>query len=149
DQIASELQRLSDIEAIKQLRAKHVRCIDTKEWDLWVKEVLAEDVETLTDGGHIVGRDNVVASISKTLAQAVTMHRIHIGEVWLTGPNTASAKWPMDDYVEMTVKGAPFVLRGSGYYHEDYVRTENGWRIRRSQLVRLKVETQRGEPKAP
>jgi hypothetical protein len=144
EQIAAEIQRLSDIEAISQLKARQLRLVDTKQWEAWGKEVMAEDFQLHSDGGITEGRANVIASVSKALAEATTVHRIHPGEIVITGPDTASAIWPMDDYVTLTHKGAPMAFRGYGYYHDDYVRTEQGWRIKSTKLVRQRVDTERG-----
>jgi hypothetical protein len=48
----------------------------------------------------------------------------------------------MNDYVEFTGFGAPFVLRGYGHYTDEYVRTEDGWRLKRCVLSRLRVDTE-------
>jgi hypothetical protein len=31
-------------------------------------------------------------------------------------------------------------IRGYGYYHEEYLRTPDGWRVKRGQLVRQHVD---------
>jgi hypothetical protein len=148
EQIAAEMQRLADIEAIKQLKARHVYVVDHQDWEAWAKEVLAEDVELVSDGGTLNGRDNVVSSVSRSLTGAKTIHRVYNCEMTITGPNTATAAWPMSDIVQMMHNGAPLLIRGWGYYHEKYVRTPQGWRIKRSQLVRQRVDTERGQPAA-
>ena len=135
EQIASELQRLSDIEAIKQLKAEYVRLADAQDWESWSR-LFTDDCQLHTDGGHIQGRDKVVATISQSLANASTVHRLHTPEITLTGPDTASAAWPMSDYVRGTFGGKSMTINGHGYYHEDYVRTADGWRLKSSRLVR-------------
>lgn len=146
DQLAVAIQRLLDVEAIRNLKAKGVRLVDAKEWDAWSSEVLSEDYVLHSDGGPIEGRDKVVASVSRSLAEAVNVHRIHPAEINITGPDTASAIWPMDDYVTGTFGDTPLVIRGHGYYDEDYVRTADGWRIRSCKLVRQRVDTSKGVP---
>jgi hypothetical protein len=140
EQAATAMQRLLDIEEIKQLKAKQIRLVDAKQWEAWGREVLADDYQMDGDGGVTEGREKVVASVSKVLAEAKTIHRVYPGEITLTGPNTASALWPMTDYVTMTLNGAPLNFRGYGYYHEDYVRTDKGWRMKRTKLVRQRVD---------
>jgi hypothetical protein len=77
--------------------------------------------------------------VSKSLDGASTVHHCHMPEVTLTGPDTASGIWAMQDHVTMTLRGAPFSFRGAGHYRETYVRTEDGWRIKSSKLERLSV----------
>jgi hypothetical protein len=49
----------------------------------------------------------------------------------------------MDDDVEGTFGGVAMVIRGHGYYHDEYVRTKDGWRIKQRRLVRQWVHTER------
>jgi hypothetical protein len=140
DQIAAEVGRLSDIEALRQLKAKHVRLVDAKEWAQWGEEVLSEDFVLHGDGGVTEGRDAVVAMVSRNLAEAVSVHRLHTPEIEITGASSATGIWPVDDYVTGTFGGKSMVIRGHGRYHEEYVRTGQGWRIRRSRLVRQIVD---------
>jgi SnoaL-like domain len=77
-----------------------------------------------------------------SLARATTVHQVHTPEITITGPDRATAIWAMNDYVEIPVDGSSFVLRGYGHYHEEYVRTEEGWRVKSSVLTRLRVDTE-------
>jgi len=149
EDFAAEVRRLVDLEAIKQLKAKYIRLLDAKEWEAW-GELLTHDTQLQTDGGSIEGSQQVVASTSRNLAQAKTNHRVYTPEITFTGVDSASAIWPMTDYVTGTFNGAPLNIRGYGYYHEDYARTPEGWRVKRSQLVRQRVDVTPGvaEPAA-
>jgi hypothetical protein len=137
--LRARIQRLDDIEEIKQLRARYTRCIDTQDWDALRNEV-TEDFHTETDGGVLTGRDVVIESISKRLTGASTVHHCHTPEITITGPDSATGTWAMQDHVKMTREGAPFSFRGAGHYHESYVRTPTGWRISRSALKRLSID---------
>jgi uncharacterized protein (TIGR02246 family) len=135
--IEDEVQRLADIEAIKQLRGRYSRAIDTKDWDLFGAS-LAEDARLSTDGGTNEGRDAIVAAVSRALANATTMHHQHTPEIEITGPNAARGTWAMNDIVHL----GSFVLRGFGHYSEEYVRTSEGWKIKSSTLTRVRVDTE-------
>jgi hypothetical protein len=149
EDLAAELRRLSDIEAIKQLKAKYTRLVDAKEWDAW-GQLFVEDCLLHTDGGPTEGRERVVAGVSRALAEAKTVHRLHTPEISLTGLDSASAIWPMTDYVTGVFNGASMVIRGYGHYHEDYLRTAEGWRVKSSRLIRQRVDVSPGpsEPAA-
>ena len=140
EELAAEIRRLADIESIKQLKASYVRLADAQDWDAW-GDLLTEDIHLHTDGGPIDGRAAVVKAISGSLKGAKTMHRLHTPEIALTGENTATAAWPMSDYVIGNFGGRDMTIRGYGYYHEEYLRTADGWRLKRSQLVRQHVDT--------
>ncbi len=140
EDLAKQVQRLTDIEAIKQLKAQYIRLVDSQQWEAWSR-LFTEDCHLELDGGPVTGRDNAVAKISKALAEASTVHRIHQPEVTITGPDTASAAWPMSDFVRGTFGGEKLIITGHGYYHEDYVRTADGWRLKQCKLIRQSVET--------
>lgn len=137
-----ELRRLVEIEAIKQLRGRYTRAVDTKDWDLYAAS-LTEDARLATDGGVQEGRDKIVASVSGSLATARTIHHVHSPEIDLTGPDSATAVWAMEDFVDFQRDGASmFSLRGYGHYREEYARTAEGWKIKSSTLTRLRVDTE-------
>ena len=138
--IEVETQRLIDIEAIKQLRGRYSRAVDTKDWDLFGNS-LTEDARLSSEGGEHEGRGAIVAAVSGALASATTVHHQHTPEIEITGPDTATGTWAMEDVVRI----GTFVLHGYGYYAEGYERTSLGWRIASSTLTRLHVETE-GEP---
>jgi hypothetical protein len=142
EQVTVEVRRLADIEAIKQLKAKYVRLADAKAWEAWGREVLTEDCLLETDSAPQNGRDAAVAHFARTLADALSVHRIHTPEITLTSADTASAIWPVSDYVRGNLGGRNMILRGHGYYHDDYVRTAEGWRLKRSKMVRQRVDTE-------
>jgi hypothetical protein len=142
--LRADVQRLADIEAIKQLKAKYVRYADGGDWAAWGDEVLTPDFHSDNDAGPIEGRELVIALTSEALSQATAVHNLHAPEITITGPDTASAIWPVSDYITGVFKGVPMVIRGHGHYHDDYVRTPQGWRLSRCKLVRVRVDTLAG-----
>lgn len=153
------LQRLLDIEDIKRLKGRYFRCMDTKDWDGLAK-VFAPDAvfdlremnsvrQPLTgawnppyDGEAAVhrGRAAVLGMIRDGVEHRVTIHHGHMAEIELTGENTARGIWAMEDVVLNAPGDAPFSLRGSGHYHDTYVRLEDGWAIRTTKITRLLVD---------
>jgi hypothetical protein len=132
---------MDDLEALKQLKARYFRLMDTKQWQAW-GELFTADAEMRSSPDpdeRFVGREEIVSKVSGYLADAVTVHHGHMPEIEIRG-DTASGIWAMYDYVEMP----KLVLRGWGHYHEEYVRDAGGWRIRRSRLTRLRLQL---EPK--
>ncbi|WP_431236851.1 nuclear transport factor 2 family protein [Mycolicibacterium aichiense] len=131
----------ADIEAIKQLKARYCRLLDTKDWAGW-REVFADDFvsDTTASGGVLItGADNMVAFIKKTLGKPSqpTVHQVHAPEIELTSPTTASGIWALNDVVRL----APGVnLAGYGHYHETYEKADGQWRIKTSTLTRLRED---------
>jgi hypothetical protein len=147
----SAFQRLVDIEEIRQLKARYFRYIDTKDWaaygDLFADDFVFEPDPKL---GQVFtterppGREALVALIAKHLEGTVTVHRGYTSEIEITGPDTATGTWSMSDYVSYPSSGLPVGFRGYGYYHEDYVRTLQGWRIKRRRISRLRIDPLEG-----
>jgi hypothetical protein len=140
DAIDQELRALRDIEAIKQLKARHCRLVDTKDWARWAETCLTEDFHLESGSGIQDGREVVVASVSGALDKASTVHHVYTPEITLTGPDTAKGVWPMEDWVRLTLNGDTVAFHGFGHYHEEYVRTDEGWRIKSSVQTRLRVD---------
>jgi hypothetical protein len=138
-----QLQRLLDIEDIKQVKARYFRYLDTKQWDRW-GTVFATDVrmEVPEADVELDGRDTVVSSVSAALEGARTVHHGHMPEIEITGPDTARGIWAMVDYVEWpgADDGTRSGMHGYGHYHDDYRREGGRWRISTTRLERLRID---------
>lgn len=132
-----------DIEAIKRLKARYFRFLDTKQWDAW-GDVFAIDcvLEVPEADGVSRGRGAIVHDVSSALEGTQTVHHGHMPEIELTGPDTARGIWAMSDYVEWPANddGSRVGLRGYGHYVEEYVREDGEWRIARLRLERLRID---------
>jgi hypothetical protein len=143
EQLQKDVQELKDIEAIKKLRARYWQLVDAQEWDAWGEEILTEDFWFHSDAGIHEGRDLVVETMRQSLTGGKTVHHGHSPQISITGADSATGVWPMNDYVTIdTPSGNPFVIRGYGYYHDEYRRTPDGWRLARCRMERLRVDTE-------
>jgi hypothetical protein len=130
------IQHLSEIEAIKQLKARYQRAVDTKDWAL-MAEVLAPDAKSIYSDGKYTyeGRDAILAFLEKGLGRhdVVSMHHAHTPEIEITSETTARGTWYLEDFVlsALPSDGAPHgtVLHGTGVYHDEYVKLEGAWKI--------------------
>ena len=130
---------MNDVEAIKQLKARYFRTMDTKDWEA-MRQVFTDDVvmDTTAAGGNLVtGADEFLAFLKGALADAVTVHQGHMPEIELTSPTTAKGIWALHDLVTWA---NGMRLEGYGHYHETYEKTDGGWRIASSTLTRLHTE---------
>ncbi|UGQ11980.1 nuclear transport factor 2 family protein [Yinghuangia sp. ASG 101] len=135
---------MDDVEAIRQLKARYCRLLDTKDWDGY-RGIFADDVviDTTGSGGEVVtGGDAFVAYVRDTLADRVTVHHCHTPEIALTSPSTATGIWAMQDLVRFA-DGSE--LTGYGHYHETYEKTGDTWRVTSSTLTRLRMDIARPE----
>ncbi len=121
--------RLADIEEIRQLKARYFRLMDQKRWDEWL-DVFVEDVriDTPVDTpgqDPIVGRENVIAFLAPSLEGVITCHHGHTSEIAITGPDTASGTWAMEDRLDwLPDKGGAYIV-GAGWYEEQYPQQTN------------------------
>jgi uncharacterized protein (TIGR02246 family) len=130
---------VDDIEAIKQLKARYFRTMDTKDW-AGMREVFADDVtmDTTDSGGNVMtGADDFLVFLQATLDGVVTVHHGHMPEIELTSPTTATGTWSMEDRLRWP-DGTE--LHGFGHYHETYEKTDGAWRITSSTLTRLRMD---------
>jgi len=130
---------MDDIEAIRKLKARYFRTMDTKDWE-GMRQVFTDDVtvDTSEAGGSIVsGAENFIAFLQDTLRGAVTVHHGHMPELDLTSPTTANGIWALNDVV---IWPTGVRLNGYGHYHETYEKVSDVWRIKSSKLTRLHMD---------
>jgi hypothetical protein len=130
---------LDDVEAIKQLKARYFRMLDTKDWD-GLAAVFADDVEidTTGDGGRVThGVAEFLPFLRQSIEQVITVHHGHMPEIELTSPTTARGVWAMEDRLWWP-EGSPIShLHGYGHYIETYEKTSGRWLIKTMTLTRL------------
>ena len=131
------LESLLDIEAIKALKAKYFRTVDSKDWD-GLSSCFTHDLVADYGGWSGIrskGRDNCIAQAKDVLKDAETIHHGHMPEIVLSGDGTATGIWSMEDIVKLP----GLLIHGWGHYHENY-RKENGvWKISSIKLIRLRL----------
>jgi uncharacterized protein (TIGR02246 family) len=130
---------VDDVEAIKQLKARYFRLMDTKDWD-GMRQVFADDVyiDTTDSGGRVVeGADDFMNGLRQILADVVTVHHGHMPEIELTSETTAIGVWALEDRLKWP-DGRE--MRGAGHYHEEYEKVDGHWRIKKMTLTRLRTD---------
>ena len=130
---------MDDLEAIRRLKARYFRTLDTKDWD-GMRRVFTDDVvmDTTGSGGDIVSdADELVAFLRRTLDGTVTVHQGHTPEIELLSDTTAEGIWALHDIV---IWPTGMRLDGYGHYHETYEKVSGDWRIKSSKLTRLHMD---------
>jgi hypothetical protein len=137
-----DLDRLLIIEAIKQLKARYFRYLDSKRFED-LMDVFTADAHVDTGYGlpTETNRD-FVDSLIATVTEPSTVHHGHMPEIQVRGPNRARGIWAMFDYVDFEARGdAPrLAFHGYGHYEEEYRREDDVWRISSMRLTRLRVD---------
>ncbi len=125
------MSQLEEIEAIKQLKYRYFRCLDTKDW-AGIRETLAEDATSAYDGGKysFEGRDAIVQFLSDALgsSRVVSRHHGHHPEIELVSETAARGTWYLEDYVLFCE--TKLVVRGAAFYHDEYEKIDGRWRIK-------------------
>ena len=133
-----------DLEAIRQLKARYCRFLDTRDVEAW-RGIFAPDLTVLLDGAvstggadpqtgpPIEGVDDFVPMVIGTLEGVATVHHCHTPELTLTSSTTATGIWAMEDLLFFP-DGTH--LHGAGHYHETYEKCDGRWRIKSLHLTR-------------
>lgn len=133
----------NEIEAIKRLKSRYCRYLDTKDWVAW-RALFTDDFvsDTSRAGGKLIsGADEFVAFTRKSLRDQPTVHQVHAPDIELTSPTTAHGVWALEDVVRF---GPGVNLRGYGHYTETYEKADGQWRIKTSTLTRLREDVFNG-----
>lgn len=134
------MDHLEEIEAIKRLKSKYLRCVDTKSWNE-LAECFVADATTSYDSGaySYQGVDAIIKFLSETLAPTmITMHHGHNSEIDITNEDTAMGIWRLEDYniiPEMNLS-----MHGAVIYHDEYVKVEGKWKIKHTGYERIFME---------
>jgi hypothetical protein len=138
-----------ELEAIRQLKARYCRYLDTKDVASW-RSVFTRDVVVTLDmavstrgadpmtAPPLEGVDNFVPPVMAGLHGVATMHHCHTPEITLTSASTAAGIWAMEDLL-LFPDGRE--LRGAGHYHETYEKEDGAWRIKSLHLTRTILQT--------
>jgi hypothetical protein len=129
---------MDDIEAIKQLKARYFRYLDTKDWDRY-RSVFTDDVVidvTGSSGGVYVGLDAYMDYILGYVSRLRTVHHGHMPEITLISSTRATGVWSMEDRV-LLADGRE--MNGQGHYFETYEKRDGEWRIQEMALTRLRI----------
>jgi SnoaL-like domain len=133
------LQQLSDLEEIRQLKARYFRCIDTGN-ETELATVFADDVTIdLRGGGYrlqVSGKADMVNFIASSFnSDIIAMHHGHTPEIRFTGPDTAEGTWYLEDRFINPERKTDTI--GTALYHDRYVRTADGWKVQHSEYDRV------------
>jgi SnoaL-like domain len=143
----NDIERLLAIEEIKQVKAKYFYGLDHRDWDLWRREVFAPDASLHVPEFReepFTPLEKLIDYVRESTGDQVSVHHGHMPIIDVTSDTAATGLWAMEDRLYRT-KEAPLydgstLLHGFGHYRETYARLDTGWRIKTTQLTRLRVE---------
>jgi hypothetical protein len=144
------LERLEAIEAIRNVKARYFRLMDTRQWDE-LRSVFTSDLKVLTPEGKVYaeGGDTYAAALRTSLEHAVSCHQGLAGEVEISDDGTGRAIWAMQDIITWEDRHPNMGWKsivGRGHYHETYRHEGGEWRIATLTLTRLSLDVTMPDP---
>lgn len=122
---------LQEIEAIKRLKYRYLRCLDQKKWDELAACFTEDARSSYGDGKYsFAGRDEIMEFLKTSMSSPsmLTSHRVHQPEIDLTSDTTATGTWALEDTVIETQ--AQITIRGAAFYTDEYVKVGGEWKIK-------------------
>ena len=122
---------MGDLEDIKRVKYRYLRALDTKHWadyaDTMTDDVVGDYGSSLGEEHHFTDRNSLVEYMRTSLPDSVvTEHRVTHPEITIDG-DEASGIWYLQDRV--IVVEFDFMLIGAAFYHDEYRKTPDGWKI--------------------
>jgi hypothetical protein len=141
--------QLLAIEEIHQLKARYMRCMDTKDWVCW-EGVFAPDFHFKAGGRELRSPKEMVQSthISGLFDRVKTVSHAYTPEIEILTPTTAKGTWSVDflHYWPAgtgTPQGKEIVAQGEwnhtdGYYHDTYIKIGGRWFIQSEEIESIR-----------
>ncbi|MEV7994858.1 nuclear transport factor 2 family protein [Streptomyces sp. NPDC086077] len=140
DEIARRLDALEAIESIKQLKARYFRFVDEKKHDQ-LAALFTPNAKLVTDGIEWKSPQEFASTIRDLTGKAPSAHQGHMPEIKITGHNTATGIWSMEDLLTFPAgPNAPEGHHGYGQYHETYRKVHGKWLIDSVLLTRFRMD---------
>ncbi len=139
EELRGDVQRLMDMEAVRQLKHAYFRCIDTANF-AELATLFHEDVSVDFVGGtyewKLEGRDEYLESIQKSFtSQAVGHHNGHHPEIQMLSETEATGIWYLTD--NMWILNGNFFTTGTAIYWDRYVKLDGRWVIKDTKYRRI------------
>ncbi|GAA3513868.1 nuclear transport factor 2 family protein [Aeromicrobium panaciterrae] len=131
---------LEALESIRRLKYRYFRSLDLKQWDEFGDTFTADAIgrygtKVYGELEPLKGRDAIVGFMSEKLGNdIITMHVASHPEIDVVG-DAATASWGFEDTV--IVPDFKAMIRGAGYYRDQYRREDGVWRIAETSYERI------------
>lgn len=135
---------LVEFEQIKRLKYRYVRLLDLKGWDELAGCFTSDATASFGGGAYIFeGREAIMGFYRRNMSSTamLTSHKVHQPEIELTGTDSATATWALDDVVVHGDFG--ITVRGAAFYEDEYSKGGGVWQIKRTRYRRVYEEVER------
>jgi hypothetical protein len=123
-----DIRELLEIEAIKLLKYRYMRCVDMKLWDELATVFIPEATCAYSAGKYrYEGRDEIIAWLKKGMDRDGfhSSHSVHHPEITLTSVDTATGIWALEDIVVDT--DFDIQISGAAFYDDRYQKRDGVW----------------------
>jgi len=139
EDLRRDIQRLMDMEAIRQLKHSYFRCIDTANFEE-LATLFHPDVTVHLTGGNyewkLKGKDEYVASVTKSFhTGSIGHHNGHHPEIQMLSETEATGIWYLADHMWMV--DAEFFTTGTALYWDRYLKVDGRWLIKDTKYERI------------
>jgi hypothetical protein len=134
-----DMQRMMDIEAIKQLKHAYFRCLDTTNFEE-LATIFHPDVTVHFVGGAyewtLQGRDEYLEALRKSFTrESIGHHNGHHPEVQILSETEATGIWYLTD--NMWILNHKFFTTGTAIYWDRYLKVDGRWTIKDTNYERI------------
>ena len=139
DDLRRDIQRLMDIEAIKQLKHAYFRCIDTANMEE-LGSLFHDQVHVHFIGGNyewkLDGKEQYLNNVGMAFSnQAIGHHNGHHPEIQMISDTEATGIWYLAD--NMWILNHKAFTTGTAIYWDRYEKVDGRWLIRETRYERL------------
>lgn len=139
EELRRDIQRLMDMEAIRQIKHAYFRCVDTANWDE-LGAVLHPDLQVHYVGGgyeyKMEGREEFIAAMRQAFhSEAIARHNGHMPEIQLLSDTEATGIWYLYDHFWSL--NANHLTHGTALYWDRYEKVDGRWLIRQTNYRRI------------
>lgn len=139
EDLRADIQRLMDIEAIKQIKHRYFRCLDTANWEE-LQSILHPELKVHYIGGGYEFKFENNKDFIDTMQQAfnndaVGRHNGSMPEIQMLSASEATGIWYLYDHFWSL--NAKHLTHGTALYWDSYVKTDGQWLIKETSYKRI------------
>ena len=139
EELRKYIQRLMDIEAIKQLKHAYFRCVDTANLEE-LADLIHEEVSVSFVGGtyewKLQGKQDYLDNIGVSFStQSIGQHNGHHPEIQMLSETEATGLWYLAD--NMWILAHKAKTFGTSLYWDRYEKVDGKWLIKDTSYERL------------
>ncbi len=121
----------ADLAEIQQLSSQYSQGSDLGDADMWVNVFAEDGIFRIANYGEWVGRDEIARYRRETFAPRPDGYAYrHWNSSWVITPDGNAGAMGRVYWMGFDPSAEPIVVTDTGIYHDTYVKTAHGWRIK-------------------